>query len=40
MRKRFMEEQNIGILREYEAGATTMHLARKHYVWCAAFPLE
>ena len=29
-RKRFTEEQIIGILREHEAGAKTADLARKH----------
>ena len=31
-RKRFSEEQIIGILREHEAGAKTADLARKHGV--------
>jgi putative transposase len=29
-RKRFTEEQIIGVLREHEAGAKTVDLARKH----------
>jgi putative transposase len=43
-RKRFTEEQIIGILREQEAGAKTADLARKHgvseatlYNWKAKF---
>ena len=43
-RKRFTEEQIIGILREHEAGAKTADLARKHglseatlYNWKAKF---
>ena len=43
-RKRFTEEQIIGILREHEAGAKTGDLARKHgiseatlYNWKAKF---
>jgi len=43
-RKRFTEEQIIGILREHEAGAKTSDLARKHglseatlYNWKAKF---
>ncbi len=43
-RKRFTEEQIIGILREHEAGAKTADLARKHglseatlYNWKARF---
>ena len=43
-RKRFTEEQIIGILREQEAGAKTVDLARKHgvseatlYNWKAKF---
>jgi putative transposase len=43
-RKRFSEEQIIGILREQEAGAKTADLARKHgvseatlYNWKAKF---
>ena len=43
-RKRFTEEQIIGILREHEAGAKTTDLARKHglteatlYNWKAKF---
>ena len=43
-RKRFTEEQIIGILREQEAGANTADLARKHgvseatlYNWKAKF---
>ena len=43
-RKRFTEEQIIGILREQEAGAKTADLARKHgvseatlYSWKAKF---
>jgi putative transposase len=31
-RKRFSEEQIIGVLREHEAGAKTADLARKHEV--------
>jgi putative transposase len=31
-RKRFSEEQIIGVLREHEAGAKTAELARKHGV--------
>ena len=43
-RKRFTEEQIIGVLREHEAGAKTGDLARKHaiseatlYNWKARF---
>ena len=43
-RKRFTEEQIIGILREHEAGAKAVDLARKHglseatlYNWKAKF---
>ena len=43
-RKRYTEEQIIGILREHEAGAKTADLARKHglseatlYNWKARF---
>ena len=43
-RKRFTEEQIIGILREHDAGAKTADLARKHglseatlYNWKAKF---
>ena len=43
-RKRFMEEQIIGVLREHEAGAKAGDLARKHgiseatlYNWKAKF---
>ena len=32
-RKRFTEEQIIGVLREHEAGAKMGHLARKHGIW-------
>ena len=43
-KKRFSEEQIIGVLREHEAGAKTADLARKHgvseatlYNWKAKF---
>jgi putative transposase len=43
-RKRFTEEQIIGVLREHEAGAKTADLARKHgiseatlYSWKAKY---
>jgi putative transposase len=36
-RKRFMEEQIIGVLREHELGAKTADLCRKHGISEATF---